>query len=763
MTLFSLFVGTAAVVLGIIVGARWFSYSSWRRTLVSYNLTVPSGLEPEHVATWLASLAALTHAPRGAIVPSPPVVFEIDATDRGIQYRLRLPKGMVGAVLASVRAAMPGARLQPLPDGSAAEGGRLAAAAVVLRGRRRQLAVDRATAVSLALASGMQPLERAERITWQWIFTSAGTPEPISAQTASPRGELPWWLEGDAPADADEIRAARLKQRQPLLHVAGRVVVRAGSRSRAWSLFGRVWGPVRLLNVPGAQLARSFWSARAVAAQALRFAVPLVRWPLLMNSSELAGLLALPLGETAVLGVPLPLTRQLPPPQELPRVGTIVADSGYPESDRPLAISTRDRLMHVALLGPTGTGKSTLMINMALQDAAQGDGLAVLDPKADMVLDLVRRLPTSRRDDLILINPADTDRPVGFNALRTDGSEQARELAVDHVLHVLHEQWKEFWGPRTDAVLRAGLLALGSTRAADGSAFTICELPALLTEKPFRQWVCTQSTIAPAVHDFFTWFEALGSAERTQVVGPVLNKLTAFTQRTPLRLMLGQSDGIDLAQVLREGKVLLMPLSRGLIGSETSALLSSLMMASLWQATLGRVRVPAEHRRPFWLYVDEASEVVRLPLDLADVMAEARGMGVGLTLAAQHLKQLPTPVRDALLATVRSRIIFQVEEADASLLSRSFAPALSADDLQALPAYEVAMRLCINGRTSRPVTGQTRPLPEPLHETGDIRAASRQRYGVDRAQVEQALRNRRQHQSHVPPVGRRPRSGGGRP
>jgi len=726
------------------------------------TVTLPSGLETGQIATWLAALAALTHAPRGALLPSPPLVIETTATTNGIQHSLLVPNAMVSAVLASVRAALPGARLAETPVEQRIAAGRIAAASVLLRGSRRQLAIERAGALSTAGVAALQPVGRQESVRWQWIITGAGTPPPISTSSTQTNSDLPWWLEGQAPADADEIRSARLKQREPMLHVSGRLVVHAPTRHRAWELFGRAWGPIRLLNVPGARLVRSLWPSFLVASQASRRAVPLVRWPLRLNSAELSGLLAFPVGETTLPGLPAAMTRQVPPPHELATSGTVLADSGYPGFDRPLALKRRDRLMHVALLGPTGTGKSTLMINMALQDAVAGDGMAVLDPKADMVADLLARLPTCRHRDVILINPADTARPVGFNVLATDGSEAARELAVDHVLHVFHEQWKEFWGPRTDAVLRASLLVLTSTRALDGSAFTVCELPTLLTDTPFRRWVTQQPAVPPAVHDFFVWFEALSGAERTQVVGPVLNKLTALTQRTPLRLLLGQSQGIDLTRVIRDGKVLLMPLSRGLVGSETAQLLSSLMMASLWQAILGRVRVPGDKRRPFWLYVDEASEVVRLPLDMADVMSEARGLGVGLTLATQHLKQLPTPVRDALLATVRSQVVFQVEIADAKLLARSFEPSLTADDLRALPAYEVAMRLSIDGRTSRPMTGQTRPLPDALHATAGLRDQSRQRYGVLRADVEAGLRARQQ----APPTtrqdfGKRPRQRGG--
>jgi hypothetical protein len=494
--------------------------------------------------------------------------------------------------------------------------------------------------------------------------------------------------------------------------------------------------------------------------------LPLLRWPLRLNAVELAGLLPLPVGDAPLPGLPAAVARQLPPLHETPRSGTVLADSTYPGMARPLAIARADRLMHVALLGPTGTGKSTLMVNMALQDAAHSDGLAIIDPKADMAADFIARLPVERRSDVIVLNPADTTRPVGFNVLAHDGSEAGMELAVDHVLHVLHEQWHEFWGPRTDAVLRAGLTVLASTRAADGSPFTICELPPLLTDSGFRHAVTHQPSVPLAVRPFLAWFEQLSAAERAQVIGPVLNKLTALTGRTPLRLLLGQSNGLNLGEVLRERKLLVMPLSRGLVGAETAALLSSLLLASLWQATLRRLSQPAGSRRPFWLYVDEASEVVRLPLDLSDVMAQARGLGLGLVLAAQHVSQLPTPVRHSWLATIRSHIVFQLEQADAALLARSFGPALTEADLRALAAHEVAMRLCHSGQTSRPMTGFTRPLPAADDQLAQaVYEASRQQYGTPRADVERSLAERLRYQRPADnqPFGRRPVEPRGRP
>ena len=257
---------------------------------------------------------------------------------------------------------------------------------------------------------------------------------------------------------------------------------------------------------------------------------------------------------------------------------------------------------------------------------------------------------------------------------------------------------------------------------------------------------------------------SMGQPGRTDPGGrPGHEQVVRTDAATPLRLLLGQSGGLDLPRAIADRKIVVMPLSRGLVGSETAALLSSLMLASLWQALLRRVRVAQAERHPFWLYVDEAAEVVRLPIDLADMLAEARGIGSGITLATQYLAQLPTAVRDALLATVRSQVAFQLESADARLLARTFAPTLDEHDLRNLPPHEVAMRLAVDGRTSRPMTGLTRPLP-PVRGSGmeagaELPAASREQYGVARAEVEAAVRERGVTTSRGGPVGKRRTAG----
>jgi hypothetical protein len=302
-------------LLAVVTGARALDAAHWRRSLISFELRLPSDLDIESVSNWVASVAALTHAPRGALLPQPPVVLEVLGTPHGVSYLLRLPADMEQAVLASLRAAIPGVRLAPTDTSYELAGHRLVAAEIHLVGRVRQLAVERAELANRAILAALQPVAHGSDVRWQWIMTGAGTPPPISPSQASSDG--PWWLQAGAAADADELRSGRLKQRLPILHVTGQLMVSAPSRAAANALYARCWGGIRLLNVPGARLVRSWLPSIHVAYRLVGLRLPIFWWPLRLNSGELAGLLALPVGKAPLPGLPLGLTRQVPPPLEL--------------------------------------------------------------------------------------------------------------------------------------------------------------------------------------------------------------------------------------------------------------------------------------------------------------------------------------------------------------------------------------------------------------------------------------------------------------
>jgi hypothetical protein len=498
--------------LGIVLLARWSEAQSWQRSLRAFHLRLPADLSIEAVAGWLSAVNATTHAPLLSVLPAPPIALEIVATKHGISHVLLVPERMREAVLASVRACLPGARVDALPDYLRGRPRLRVAAEAVLNTHRRPLGAERAEVASSSLLASLQPLYGNERVVVQWIITGGGIPRPVPSVSSSGQGDG-WFLDGRVSTDSEAVRAERLKQKEPLLRASVRVGIATADRARAYSLFGKVWSSLRVLNAPGVGLVRRWWLPVGAAADRLRsLAVPLTAWPLTLNARELGGLLGFPISSVHLPGLQLGAARQLPPAPGMPSRGTIVGRSNYPGSEsRRLALKADDRLRHMWVAGPTGAGKSTLLGNLIAQDMQAGSGLVVIDARGDLVRDVLARVPDNRRDDVIVLDPSQTARPIGFNVLAIARGEQGRELAVDHVLHIFQDLYRSSWGPRTADILRASLLTLMLTTARDGSAFTLVELPELLTNTRFRRFVTEQTGLNQRfeLRSFWRWYEGL--------------------------------------------------------------------------------------------------------------------------------------------------------------------------------------------------------------------------------------------------------------
>lgn len=752
---------TGLTVLAVLLMARWWDMQAWRHSLVAYRLRFPSDLKPEDAARWLAGIAATTHPARFALLPLPPIVLETVATHDGIAHYVLVIDSAKSHLLAGLRAALPGARMEEAPEYLARRPAFRLAAELTMTTHARPLATDRAESTSAALLAALQPIGSGSEVRVQWIVTSAGTPEPV--HTASSKKEDRGWssylIEGTLPRDAEAVQAARLKLREPLLRATARVGVVAVDHKQARALFGRVWSTLHGLNAPGVRLRRRVLTSALIARRMEQRTFPITRWPLLVNTAEAAGIIGLPVASTYLPGVSVGLARQLPPNPTMAQRGTVLGISNYPGmTERPLALSTQDRLRHMFVLGPTGSGKSWFLANLIGQDIRAGYGVVALDPKGDLITDVLARVDGRDVERVIVLDASKRDRPIGFNILGQAHSEEARDLTVDNVLHIFRDIWSAYWGPRSDHIMRGVLSTLVNNTAADGSAFTLHEIVPLLTNPAFRRTVTSNERLPDSLRTFWQWYDGMSDGERTQAIGPVLNKVEAFLSRTPIRLMLGQSQGIDLGTVFRERRVLLVSLAKGALGTETANLLGSLLVSAVWQTALTRVGLPSARRRPVFAYVDEAQDLVRLPLAMADMLAQARGLGLGLTLAHQYLAQLPESVKAAVLGTVRTQVTFAVEHEDAGVLARRFDP-LTQDGLKGLATYEIAVRPCIGGSTIAPVTGTTLPLPEPLRDAAELAHASRDRYGVPRAEVEQAIKARTTTAPSETTVGRI-RSGG---
>lgn len=732
----------AALPVAVIIIGRWFEASSWRESLIMYRLRPPATVTTKDVVRWLATVSAATHPPRWSLLPLPPVCLEVVSSRDGISFYLVVARQNAPLLISNLRATVPGTRIDKAPDLPAQTQvhGALEARLTTFV---RPLASARSENTTAALLNSLQPLAAGEEVRLQYIFTSAGTPRPVHTAAA---GKDQWWsaylFEGEVPSDAEAVRALRLKRQEPLVHATIRLGVTARSRARAHQLVGRVWPNLHGANAPGVRLVRRWLPFSIVASRIRRRALPLLHWPLTVNVIEFAALLALPRSGVHLPGMALPSARQLPPPPTLPTRGATVAVSDFPGMvGQPLALRSVDRLRNMWVLGPTGSGKSTLLEQLALHDIRSVAPVVVVDPKKDLVNDLLARIPAKRVGDVITLDPSDVSRPVGLNILRAAADVQGRELTVDNVVHIFAEVWRASWGPRTSDVLRSALLTLTHTKAVDGSAFTLCEISELLLNTAFRRFVTQQPTVPEAVRGFWSQYEAMTPGERTAVIGPSLNKLRALTTRSSLRLMLGQSDGIDLSSVFRERKVVLVSLAKDVVGPETAQLFGALFVAALWQQCLARLAVAPAHRHPAFIYLDEFADIVRLPLPLNDMLSQCRGLGVSMTLANQYAGQLPEHIRAAVLSQTRTQIAFQLDYDDAKLLERRFAP-LTADDLTNLETFGVAMRPSVGGRTLPPVTGTTLPLPDPIRDPRSLAALSRKQFGMSRRLVEAGLSRR---------------------
>jgi hypothetical protein len=710
--------GVVFTALGVWVLAHEVQMWRWRRDLVALELRLPRTVTTTEIASWVSAVRSIMRARRWwSLLAVWPLCIEVTATADGIRRVLVVPQRLRGDVLATVSAVLPGARLDQLEGYVTQRPPRRLRVAVEarVRGGGVLLGVDRADAASLHLLAALQPLEAGEWVRLQWVITGARPPR--------------WVVTATEPA----MVPAHWSQKDPVIRAACRVVVSSRfGRRRAHVLFGRVWAALRHMNTTRAGVARRRFLPRfVVSGRLVSRAVPYGRWPVTATSSELAGLLGL---VAALLpGVPPAISRTLPAPRAASKQGVPIAASNYPGSGALLRLAPSDRLRHVWMVGPTGAGKSTLLTNMITHDMNTGDTVIVVDARGDLAFDVLDRVPGDRANDVVLIDPTLGGHITGVNPLCSGPPEQAAAL----VFHVLHSIYAGSWGPRTADIVRATLLTLTSAHTHDGDRFTLMEVPELLTNSAFRRTVTSQVTV-PQLAAFWKWYDGMGEAARLNTVSPVLNKLRAFTLSTPMRRMLGQSDGVNFDDMLAEKRIVVVPLKRGKLGAEATSLMGSLIIAAVWQATLARADIPADNRPRAWLYVDEFQDVVRLPLDLADMLAQARGLGLGLTLAHQYLAQLTPQVKTAVRGTARSHIMFQLGQADAKDLAAAFTP-LTADDLAHLGAYEVAMRPCIGGATAPPVTGATFPMVEATTDGRALAKASAARYGMAPADIEASL------------------------
>ncbi|TFE31038.1 DUF87 domain-containing protein [Frankia sp. B2] len=443
----------------------------------------------------------------------------------------------------------------------------------------------------------------------------------------------------------------------------------------------------------------------------------------LVGVDELAALAHLPV-DTAVPGLARAGAAAVAPPAGIPDAGPGVKTLGRTEAGRrrDIGIDVAAARHHLHILGATGSGKSTLLANMILDDADAGRGVVVIDPKGDLVGDLLDRLPENAADRLVLLDPDDPAPPPVLNIL--DGRDPG--LATDQLVGIFRRIWADSWGPRTDDLLRSTALTLLSGRRAGQPAPTLVDVVDVLVDPRARRAAAARVS-DPILGGFWDWYSDLSDGARAAAVGPLMNKLRALLLRDFARSCLaGGESTIDVPTVLDRGGILLARVPKGTVGEDGAQIIGSIVLAKVWQAALRRAALPAALRPDCAAYLDECQNFLSLPGAVEDMLAEARGYRLSMVLAHQHLRQLPGDLADALSTNARSKVFFSVSPRDAADLARHVTPVLSHHDLARLPAYTAASRLIVAGEDSAAFTLRTRPLPAAVPgRAAALRAAAR--------------------------------------
>lgn len=388
------------------------------------------------------------------------------------------------------------------------------------------------------------------------------------------------------------------------------------------------------------------------------------------------------------------------------------------------------------VVGKTGTGKTTLIENMAISDIKSGNGLALIDPHGDVAEDILDFVPKRRIKDIIYFNPADLEYPIAFNPLEKVPSD-FHHLVASGLISTFKKIWAEFWGPRLEHILRHSILTL-----LEYPESTLLDLPRLLTDKEFRKKIL-ECVTHPQVKDFWvSEFEKYSAWLRAEAISPILNKIGQFLISIPLRNIVGQKQNtFDIRKVMDEGKILIINLAKGKIGEDNCSLLGAMIVTKIQLAALSRSDLSENRRKPFYLYVDEIHNF--LTLSFADILSEARKYGLNLVLAHQYIEQLDERIRAAIFGNVGTLISFRIGAEDAKYLAKEFSPVFDESDLINLPNYRIYIKLMINGGTSQPFSASTLPPVERNKSyKNKIIDFSRKRYTKPRISVERNILSR---------------------
>jgi len=422
-----------------------------------------------------------------------------------------------------------------------------------------------------------------------------------------------------------------------------------------------------------------------------------------------------------------------PPPSNLPAEGILLGHNIYRGQKKEIRMKNIDRFRHFYVIGQTGTGKTSIMTTMIRQDLKLGNGVCVIDPHGELVEELLPFIPRERADDVIYFNPADTQRPMGFNLLEADSPEERDLVALDAMNIMIKIFDEEIFGPRIQDYFRNGCLTLMECK--EGGALT--DIVRLFTDDAFQRTKIEQVK-NPIVKSFWeNQMANTGAREKQEMIPYFAAKFGAFITNTMMRNIIGQpKSAFDFSDVMDNGKILLMNLSKGLTGDINSKLLGLIIVSKIQMAALRRQKVDPSQRRDFFLYIDEFQNYITDSIE--SILSEARKYRLGLNLAHQYIGQLVNKndekIKNAVFGNVGTMVSYKIGAQDAEFMGKEFAPVFSDQDLINIDKFQAVMKLSIDTQPSKAFS--IKPI-SPHLEAGDpdvgaaYKQLSRLKYGRD--------------------------------
>jgi hypothetical protein len=702
--------GGGTLMIAGIAAHEYSQAEKMRASRVRLAIRYPANLEPAQALSAWDGLCGLPYTSE--------LIAEVVAGPDSISHALWVPVAARESVRSTLTGVIPSLRITdapPLPSEAATLSLRLFIPTPTF------LSPDNPVAASRSLLTGLTGLRAGEKVVIRFALT--------------PRSARPLRESDDPNHRQREItKAWHGKTSRPGFSVSGLVLIRTSKMGRARELASHVENMLRSRKgLVGGIRVTSERGSRTLAS------LPKVSrssgW---LSTPELAPLLALPHGD-AIQGVETGASRELLVPRHVPREGRRLLIGRDAEGERPVALSTDAARLHTAVIAPTGGGKSNLLMNCILSDLSNGYGGILLDPKNDLVSDLLDRIPPEHASAgrVVVLDPSAPGPTVGLDLLGSGDPDVRTEV----VLSALKSIYRDAWGVRIDSYLRLGLRTVIELQNP-----VLSDWMRLYTDPDLRRQAVARLRDPILAAQWRTYEESLSAAEQFQHIAPALSRISSLLSRPALRNIINQPEPkLSIPRLLAERKWLLVALSPSALGESANDLLSAIVGYLVWTAVEQRVALPQHHRRPIFFYCDELHSL-NLPVGLEKFLERSRGLGCGVVAASQGLSRLSDSVRQSLLGNVGSLITMKATGHDEAARLAKELPGLQPSDLMGLSSsrFECAARINTGGlgSGSAVVTGHTEGPPPMTGQATTIRALTAERYGTDPREIEAELRRR---------------------